>query len=70
MSSKTFNFLKNTSPTSAQLSNGILVYNQVDLDALGLNSYKKYFYKSEASTNDSDSLIERPKSSSSIKFKI
>ncbi len=70
MSNKTFNFLKNTSPTSAQLSNGILVYNQVDLDALGLNSYKKYFYKSEASKIDSDSLIERPKSSSSIKFQI
>jgi len=44
MSYKTSNLLSDKDSTSIQLSNGILVHNQVDLDALGLSFYKKYFH--------------------------
>ncbi len=56
MSYKTSNLLSDKDSTSIQLSNGILVHNQVDLDALGLSFYKKYFHNKESSNDSVESL--------------
>ena len=42
-----FDLLVNGENKTIQLSNGILFHNKVDLDVLGLSSYKKYFNKPE-----------------------
>ena len=58
MSGNTSNLLPNGDSESVQLSNGILVHNHVDLNALGLSSYKKYFHYKELSTEASNSTTE------------
>jgi hypothetical protein len=42
----------NADPQTVQLSNGILVHNKINLDALGLSSYKEYFQKSKESLKE------------------
>ena len=68
MSKQTFNLLEKNGLAPVKLSNGILVHNQVDLDALGLGPYKKYFNKSETSTNATNLSTESTLSVSGIKL--
>jgi len=56
MNYKTSNLLaKTNSKASTKLSNGIVVHKQVDLDALGLSSYKIYFQKLDQTRNTPNS---------------
>ena len=72
MSKKFSNLLTNNSPAPVLLSNGILLHNKVDLDALGLSSYKKHFNAAEfpertESTEVNDlSKLSEPKKVSGI----
>lgn len=72
MSKKFSNLLTSNSPAPVLLSNGILLHNKVDLDALGLSSYKKHFNAAEfpertESTEVNDlSKLSEPKKVSGI----
>ena len=51
-----FDLLVNAHLEPVKLSNGILVHNKVDLDVLGLSSYKEYFQKSKESLTTESTL--------------
>ncbi len=71
MSKQTFNLLEKSGSAPVNLSlHGILVHNQVDLDAFGLGPYKKYFNKSKTSTNASNLSTESTLSASGIKLSL
>ena len=60
MSYKTSNLLPIGGSASVQLINGVTVHNQVDLDALGLSLYKKYFHYKKLSNEASNLPVESP----------
>jgi len=63
MNSKLSNLLTNDSPAPVLLSNGILLHNKIDLDALGLSSYKKHFNAKEFSKLKESTEPSQPPSS-------